>query len=98
MTTLTPIQRALVFFDNSPTKMATALSSAAVAVSRQNVEHWVRSGKVPERHVRPIHDLGAGLCWEFCPEDWWRIWPDLIDVKGAPAVPREPEVAAQGAN
>jgi len=27
--------------------------------------------------------------WDLRPDDWWRIWPELIGAKGAPRVPRE---------
>ena len=27
--------------------------------------------------------------WDLRPEDWWRIWPELIGTDGAPAVPAE---------
>lgn len=25
--------------------------------------------------------------WDLRPSDWWLIWPELIDVEGAPAIP-----------
>lgn len=31
--------------------------------------------------------------WELRPNDWHRIWPELIGIEGAPAVP-EPEAKA----
>lgn len=31
--------------------------------------------------------------WDLRPEDWYRHWPELIGVDGAPAVP-EPEARA----
>lgn len=92
----TPIQRALAKFDGSPTKLAAALTCAAVPVSRQNVEHWLKSDRVPERHVRALHTLAGIPAWEFCPQDWWRIWPDLITAPGAPAIPKEPATTEQG--
>ena len=26
--------------------------------------------------------------WDLRPDDWWKIWPELIRRKGAPAVPK----------
>jgi len=26
--------------------------------------------------------------WDLRPADWWRVWPELIGKKGAPAVPK----------
>lgn len=25
--------------------------------------------------------------WDFFPNDWFRVWPELIGAKGAPAIP-----------
>lgn len=30
----------------------------------------------------------AVMRWDLRPDDWWRIWPELIGKKGAPAVPK----------
>jgi hypothetical protein len=86
MAKLTPIQRALVKFDGSPTKMAAAIGSG---VLRQHVEHWAKSGNVPTEYCRAVYDLTGVAPWEWEARrnDWYRIWPDLIGRKGAPAVP-----------
>jgi DNA-binding transcriptional regulator YdaS (Cro superfamily) len=34
---------------------------------------------------------GAVPRWDMHPDDWHRIWPELIDAPGAPAVPAEGE-------
>lgn len=26
--------------------------------------------------------------WDLRPDDWWKIWPELIRRKGAPAIPK----------
>jgi DNA-binding transcriptional regulator YdaS (Cro superfamily) len=26
--------------------------------------------------------------WDLRPDDWYRIWPELIDTDGAPAIPQ----------
>ena len=37
---------------------------------------------------------GAVRRWDLRPDDWWEIWPELIDTKGAPAVPEPQSVSA----
>ena len=46
-----------------------------------------------------IEQVTAGtVCrWELRPEDWFRIWPELIGKEGAPVVPQAPAVIAQPA-
>lgn len=29
--------------------------------------------------------------WDLRPEDWWKIWPELVGVEGAPAVSQKAE-------
>lgn len=82
-----PVQRAFAVFDSSPTRMAAAIGGG---VLRQSVEHWVKSDRIPTEHCRSVQELTGVMCWELRPDDWWRIWPDLMDAKGAPQVPREP--------
>jgi hypothetical protein len=84
------IARAVAKFDNSPTKLATAIGGGCV---RQHVEHWLKdTSAVPERFARPIHDicLAEPACWDFYPDNWWRIWPDLRGLPGAPAISESP--------
>lgn len=85
MSELTPIQKAIAKFNNSPTQMAAAMGNG---VLRQHVEHWLKSGRVPTEHVRCVHELTGVMAWEFRPSDWWRIWPDLVGLPDAPQVPR----------
>jgi hypothetical protein len=83
---LSPAQRALDKFDGSPTKMASAIGNG---VLRQHVEHWVKSGRIPTEHCRVVYDLTGVPPWDSRPDDWHRIWPDLVRLKGAPKVPAE---------
>lgn len=50
----------------------------------------------PELSVRIEHESeGAVRRWHLRPDDWHRIWPELIEADGAPAVPTpEPAKAA----
>ena len=63
----TGIQEAVDLFDGSPTALAAAIGSE---VSRQNIEHWLKKGRVPEEkcpavavatripveRLNPLHD------------------------------------------
>lgn len=47
------------------------------------------SRPVPARLAPAIERLtgGAVMRWDSRPTDWWEIWPELIDRRGAPDVP-----------
>lgn len=36
---------------------------------------------------------GAVMRWDVCPRDWWEIWPELKDRRGAPQVMPEADLA-----
>ena len=44
---------------------------------------------VPPRLAPAIERLTAGavMRWDARPDDWWEIWPELRDRRGAPDVP-----------
>ena len=31
----------------------------------------------------------AVMRWDLRPDDWWKIWPELVGLEGAPAVPQK---------
>lgn len=70
-------------------RRGTALARA-LGVPQPTVSQW-KSG---DREV-PIHrctdiELATDrqvMRWDLRPDDWWRIWPELIGLEGAPAVP-----------
>lgn len=44
----------------------------------------------PERASKiELATAKAVMRWDLRPEDWYRIWPELIESKGAPKVPAE---------
>lgn len=51
MPKITPLQRALGLYDDSPTRMAAALGEP---VKRQNIEHWLKANSVPAEHCPAI--------------------------------------------
>ncbi|MHB1201475.1 MAG: YdaS family helix-turn-helix protein [Polaromonas sp.] len=55
----TGIQKAVSLFEDSPTKLATAVGNG---VLRQHIEHWLISGRVPaERCPEVSHVTGIAL-------------------------------------
>lgn len=74
-----------------PTRVAEALG-----VSAQAVCFW-RDGKrrFPVEYCTPLEALcGAAVRrWDLRPDDWHRIWPELIGTDGAPPVPAAQEAA-----
>ena len=69
---------------------------AAVALlvcrSVQAACFW-RDGKrrLPVEFIPVLESAGANRVrrWELRPDDWHRIWPELIGTEGAPPVPTE---------
>jgi len=40
----------------------------------------------------PIEKATAWRRWDLRPDDWYRIWPELVGAVGAPSLPLEEEV------
>jgi DNA-binding transcriptional regulator YdaS (Cro superfamily) len=79
MTPSEALTDALAKFGDSPTALAVAIGGS---VKRQNIEHWMRSGRVPAEHCpgveRSVH--GAVSCEALRPDLTWRrvrdkVWP-----------------------
>ncbi len=67
-----------------------AALAAAIGVKQQHVWNWLnRPGLVPSEHCAAIELATGGAVkrWDLRPDDWHRIWPELIGAEGAPAVP-----------
>jgi len=89
-----PIQAAIEEA-GGPSKVAIALN-----VSVQAVCFWRdEKRRFPEEHGAALECLApvSGRRWLIWPWDWHRIWPELINADGAPAVPQEVADAGQGA-
>ena len=75
-----------------PSKVAEELK-----VSAQAVCFW-RDGKrtMPPEHGATLERLSPrkGCRWHVWPDDWHRIWPELIGTEGAPDVPAVAREAA----
>lgn len=65
--------------------------ASAIGVTPPAVAEW-RKGIRPvpvERCVQIEQSTcGAVRRWDLRPEDWFRIWPELIGARGAPRVPK----------
>ena len=82
---------------SSAMEAACQIAGGAVALSRElgvtvgAVNHW-RTGVRPfpfERCVQ-IERITAGRVrrWDLRPDDWDRVWPELIGAPGAPKIKR----------
>jgi len=61
-----------------------------IGVKQQHIWNWLnRQGGVPTDHCAAIEQATsrAVMRWDLRPDDWHRIWPELIGKKGAPAIP-----------
>lgn len=66
----TGIELALEKFDNSPTKLATAVGGSVV---RQHIEHWVKAGKVPADKAPDVM-IASGIPVDLlCPDTNWEV-------------------------
>jgi DNA-binding transcriptional regulator YdaS (Cro superfamily) len=60
----------------------------SMAVPPQVVVNW-RARGVPLAHCAELETVTGGAVrrWEMRPDDWHKVWPELIGTDGAPAVP-----------
>ena len=71
----TGIQAAVAKFDGSPTRLAIATDGR---VTRQNIEHWLKAGRVPAEKA-PLIERASGVPVEaLCPEADWNV------IRGVP--------------
>jgi hypothetical protein len=70
----------------------TAAVASRVGVRLASVSEWRRNG-IPDGR---LIELGAEIeqrtqwrRWDLRPDDWHRIWPELVGADGAPQVPAE---------
>lgn len=69
-----------------------AALAGAVGVKQQHVWNWLnRKGIVPADRCAAIEQATgrAVMRWDLRPDDWWKIWPELVGLEGAPAVPQK---------
>ena len=71
------IRQAVELFDASPSRLAQAIGQP---VKRQNVEHWLNTGRVPTDYCARIEHLTSRRVTRrhLRPDDWHQIWPELV--------------------
>lgn len=84
MSHVSAVQKAVDAFEGSPTKLAAAIGDG---VLRQHVEHWLKRGRIPPERCVAVSNLTGVPEWELRPEDWHKIWPNLVGTRGAPRTP-----------
>ncbi len=65
-----------------------AAAAALLGISIQRLCNWVDRG-VPIEHGALVDHVVGFRRWHQRPDDWHRIWPELIGADGAPPVPVE---------
>lgn len=66
-----------------------AALATAIGLKQQHVWNWLnRGGSVPAEHCTAIEKAADGAVrrWDLRPDDWHRIWPELVGSDGAPRV------------
>jgi DNA-binding transcriptional regulator YdaS (Cro superfamily) len=48
---------------------------------------WLNRGQVPADQCPAVERATGVRRWALRPDDWFRIWPELMVEPGAPAVP-----------
>ena len=63
--------------------------ATALGLSGSLVTQWARGKPVSAERCVPVERATAGAVrrWDLRPDDWHRIWPELIGAEGAPGVP-----------
>ena len=66
---------------------ASAALTAAMGkeLSPQRLSNWGERG-VPIEHAAVVEKVLGVPRWTLRPEDWHRIWPELVGAPGAPAI------------
>lgn len=69
-------------------------TAAELGVSKGVLWAWIARGQVPAERCSEVAALLGMQRHELRPDDWHRIWPELIGQPGAPAIPSTGEKAA----
>lgn len=80
---MSPVKRMIDVFGSQ------AATAAALGVKQPTISEWLRNERpVPIERCVEIERAtdGAVRRWDLRPDDWHRIWPELIGQPGAPAV------------
>lgn len=67
----------------------------ALSVSDVMVSQWRSGKKTPSPMMAVLVERETGVRrWHLRPDDWARIWPELISHPDAPAIPAETKETA----
>lgn len=69
-----------------------AVLARLLGLTAPTVNQWVNGVRpVPIYWCLPIEQATSGAVrrWDLRPDDWHRIWPELIGTEGAPGMPKE---------
>lgn len=88
---MNPVERAVAACGGSPSALAAAIGDG---VLRQHVEYWLKTGRVPAERCAGVERASGIPRWELRPDDWWKVWPELVGAPGAPEPSRAREEAA----
>ena len=69
-----------------------------MGVQKQLIVSWRTRGVPVERCAQLEAETGrAVMRWDLRPDDWHRIWPELVGMPGAPKIPSQPpKIPLQG--
>jgi DNA-binding transcriptional regulator YdaS (Cro superfamily) len=74
----------------------TAAVARRIGAQPASVSEW-RKKRIPEGRLielgAEIERAGIMPRWALRPDDWHRIWPELVGAEGAPLVPDAQEAA-----
>lgn len=87
---MNPIQKAI------DTLGSQAQMAMALGVRQPTISEWVRGDRpIPVERCVQIEQATNGVVrrWDLRPDDWHRIWPELVDAEGAP--PTQPAQAQE---
>lgn len=80
---MTPLERAIDRVGN----IASFASKIGVATSTPSM--WKkRESLVPPEHCAAVESATGVPRWELRPNDWYRIWPEIVGTAGAPEPPQ----------
>lgn len=70
---------------NRAVEIAGGVSALAdsIGFSQSGVSNWRARGSVPVEHCAAIEQATAGAVTrrDLRPNDWWRIWPELVTAE-----------------
>ena len=71
----------------------TARTARLTRVKPSSVSEWREKGVIPRDKMVliavPLEHCTPYRRWDLLPDSWYLIWPELVGVEGAPAVPQE---------